>query len=287
MILDTMQLYRYHPWCIQKLVFTNHSYFVRFNSHRPETMKEVIFVSTQSFQSASFASNYLSLTYKPRHRYSFDSDVFALTDNEGNSVDDRLNRNYTRSWPAFGKHGGGVELIMESNENEVSIPLTDDLYLDGGSFDQFHQDAILPFNLSAMKTVAETTAMIFETSLEGRIGYVKEGSIAFKWKHGERQFTISVGIKEMPDGMILHIWGAKWRDNNTMREIICNVEDELQVIHIGKESLRSEFDSNLGTHFTEFTEKIKKVAHSLLKSENCDFYWRGGSLPCHHLIYFH
>jgi hypothetical protein len=280
-----MQLYRYNPWCVKNLKLTPYHCFVKFKNSTFRSHQNFIYVSTQIFSSALLASNYLSLTYNPRHRYGFDSGAFTLTDNEGNLIDNRLNTSYTRSWPAFGKHGGGIELMLESNKNEASVSLIDNFYLDGGSFDLFHQDAILPLTLSSIKLVAEKTTRIFENTIENSIGSVKEGSMVFKWEKNKRQFTISVGITEKPEGMILHIWGVEWRDNNRFREILCNIEDELQVINKGKEELCSEFDSNSGIHFTEFSQKINKIANILLENDKCYFYMFYDIFPCLHPIF--
>ncbi|MHB8360608.1 MAG: hypothetical protein ACYDAO_10270 [Thermoplasmataceae archaeon] len=279
-----MKLYRYYPYCVKKLRFSKLSYFVRFNGARVASKKNVLFVSSQKFQSSSVASQFLSLTYKPRHVYSFDSDPHFLKDNEGNDVDISTNTILTRAWPAFGKCGGGAEAILEcDSKNEISA-LTDDLYIDGGSFDRFHLDAILPLTFSTLKMVADGTAQVFDNVKEAALGSVKEGSLVFKWQQNQRFFTISVGIKETPDGMILHLWGAEWRDNGSWRIIICALEDELQTVNIGKEELQGEFDSSKGSHFDEFSIKVRMMADALSKSKQCDDFHRCFPTPFHRFI---
>ncbi|MHB8562113.1 MAG: hypothetical protein ACYDAP_13330 [Thermoplasmataceae archaeon] len=191
----------------------------------------------------------------------------------------------TRAWPAFGKCGGVTEAILKRGPKNKISALTEDLYLDGGSFDGFHQDAILPLTFSTLKRVADGATQVFENVKNEALGSVKDGSIVFKWRQKQRFFTISVGIKETPDGMILHLWGAEWIDKGSWRIIICALEDELQTVNIGKEELHREFDISSGPHFDEFSIKVRMMASALSKSEQCVDFYRCFPIPFHCYIH--
>ena len=165
-----------------------------------------------------------------------------------------------RVWPAFGKFGGGTEVLVELNDSEITS-LSDDILLDGGAFDRFHQDAVLPMTMQILESISNGTRAIFEN--ETGLGLVRDGSPVFKWQRNEDNFTISVGIKETPDGMILHIWGTKWRDFNSFRYICCLLESEFQAFSIGRKELEESFKNGNDQYFVEFSNKVKDVVKGL------------------------
>ena len=256
-----MELQRYSPFCTREIFPSSNSTLVRF----PRQIKsEGIFASPSIFSSASFASQYTSISFLPRHRYSFDPSPHNILDNEGNSVLDPFSSEVKRAWPAFGKHGGGQEVFIEMDVNDT-IPISGQhQYLDGGFFDLYHQDAILP--------LAEATLSLISTGaagfLDGSAGVTKNGLPVFKSTIGEELFSISVGIKETPDGTMLHLWGVKWRDNNHHRFIYCNIEDHFEALSSGSRDLAAKFMNKSDPITTEFVTKIKTMI-SILESAEC------------------
>ena len=262
-----MQLMRYYQWCIQKITANNYEYMVKFNDRKTPPGK-IIFTSAQAMQNAVLASQCLSLTYSPRHRYDFDSKDFKLFDNEGNEIYSHNPNDFLRVWPAFGKYGGGIEVLVELNNNEIT-PSSDNILLDGGGFDRFHQDAILPLTDQILKLINDEVMAIFEIG-EGGNGLVKGGLPVFKWKKNADNFTISVGIEETPDGMILHIWGTMWRDFDSLRCICCVLENEFQAFRIGRSELEERFKNANDLIFIDFSSKIKEIINDLLKCKESD-----------------
>ena len=254
-----MQLQRYHSWCIKKLSANDNEYIVKFNK-KTQLPRKFIFASPQVMGSAALASQYLSLTYLPRHRYDFDSNDFNLFDNEGNKITSQNSNDFSRVWPAFGKYGGGIEVLVELNDSEITLS-SDDILLDGGAFDRFHRDAILPMTRQILESIYNETSDIFE--IETGFGFIRNGSPILKWQRNEENFTISVGFKETPDGMILHIWGTKWRDFNSFRCIYCLLESEFQAIQIGSSELKERFKNNQDPYFVKFSNKIKDIVKGL------------------------
>ena len=259
-----MQLQRYHSWCINKLTANENKYIVKFNK-MTQLPRKFIFTSPQVMGSAFLASQYLSLTYLPKHRYDFDSNGFNLFDNEGNEITSQNPNDFLRVWPAFGKYGGGIEVLVELKKSKITL-LSDNILLDGGAFDRFHQDAILPMTMQILESIAVGTRDIFEN--ETRIGSVRSGLPIFKWQRNQDNFTISVGYKETPDGMILHIWGTKWRDFNSFRCICCLLQSEFQAFQIGWNELGKRFNDKQDPYFVEFSDKIKDVVKGLQKCKD-------------------
>lgn len=259
-----MHLQRYHLWCIKKLTASKSDYIVKFNG-RKNIQSPVIFASPLIISNATLASQYLSLTYLPRHRYDFDSSNNKLLDNEGNEITTQNPNDFLRVWPAFGKYGGGIEVLVELNNSKIT-PLSDNILLDGGSFDRFHQDAILPMTKQILMSIVDGTREIFEN--ETGIGSVRSGLPIFKWQLNQDNFTISVGYKETPDGMILHIWGTKWRDFNSFRCLCSLLQSEFQAFQIGRSELEKRFKKVKDPLFVEFSNKIKDVVKGLQKCKD-------------------
>jgi hypothetical protein len=254
-----MQLQRYHLWCIKSLIASKNEYIVKFNG-KTNSSQWIIFASPLEMANATLVSQYLSLTYLPRHRYGFDSNSFKLLDNEGNEITSQNPYDFLRVWPAFGKYGGGIEVLIELNDSEIT-PLSDNILLDGGAIDRFHRDAILPLTMQILESISNGTRTIFEDA--NGIGLVREGLPIFKWQRNEDNFTISVGIKETPDGMILHIWGTKWRDSDSFRHIYCILESEFQAFSIGRVELENRFKNWHDIYFIEFSKKVNDVVKGL------------------------
>ena len=275
-----MQLQRYHSWCINKLTANENKYIVKFNK-MTQLPRKFIFTSPQVMGSAFLASQYLSLTYLPKHRYDFDSNGFNLFDNEGNEITSQNPNDFLRVWPAFGKYGGGIEVLVGLNDSEIT-PSSDNILLDGGAFDRFHQDAVLPMTMQILESISNRTRAIFEN--ETGLGLVREGSPVFKWQINEDNFTISVGIRETPDGMILHIWGTKWRDFNSFRCICCLMESEFQAFSIGRKELEERFKNINDLYFVKFSNIVKDVVEGLKGCEEAKYRLMRYILPLYDLF---
>ena len=264
-----MRLQRYYLWCIKEITANNNGHLIKFNINGSNSLlKSVIFASPLELANVIFVSQYLSLTYLPRHRYGFDSKGFKLFNNEGEEITSQNPNDFLRAWPAFGKYGGGIEVLVELNNSKIT-PLSDNILLDGGALDRFHQDAVLPMTKHILESISNGTRALFEG--ETGIGLVKEGLPVFKWQRNEDNFTISVGIKETPDGMILHIWGTKWRDSYSFRHIHCILESEFQTFSIGKLELEKRFKNEHDMYFIEFSRKVKDVIRDLRECNETEY----------------
>lgn len=258
-----MQLQRYHLWCIKTIIAGKNEYFVKFNKTTVQP-KCFFFASTLIITNPSLASQQLSLTYLPRHRYLFESNALQLFNNEGKKIKPQDSEDFLRVWPAFGKYGGGFEVLVETKNSEIT-PMSDNILIDGGLVDRFHQDAVLPMTEKILQLIYSQVNNIFHQEIG--TGLVKEGLPVFKWRMDQNNFTISVGIKETPDGMILHIWGAKWRDFNSFRCVFRNFEDEFQAFLIGRDELENRFKNDQDGYFKNFSKKIEKVITELKECE--------------------
>jgi hypothetical protein len=262
-----MQLQRYYLWCIKEITANNNGYLIKFYGPT-NSLKSFIFASPLVITNANLVSQHLSLTYLPRHRYGFDSKNFRLFDNEGNEITSQNPNDFLRVWPAFGKYGGGIEVLVEL-KSSVITPMSDNILLDGGAVDRFHQDAVLPMTKQILESIYNGTRDLFEG--ETGIGLVREGLPVFQWQRSQDNFTISVGIKETPDGMILHIWGTKWRDFPPFRCICCILESEFQALLIGREELEKSFNDKQNNYFTEFSHTVKEVIRKLKECEEPEY----------------
>lgn len=271
-----MRLYRYQPWCISRLTASQYEHIVKFNGSTLSQKGPIIFASAQVMGNATWASQYLSLTYLPRHIYGFNSNNYQLTDNEGNVITSENPSKFSRAWPAFGKYGGGMEILIETGNSEIT-GLSHDTFLDGGTFDRFHQDAILPLTKQILESIAKGTRSIFEN--ETGVGLVKSGSPVFKWGKNKDNFTISIGIKETPDGTVLHIWGTKWRDGDSLRYICCLLEGEFQANLIGRKDLEERFENGSDPYFKEFSDKVRDIIRGLQGCEHQEFFYIDYTMP--------
>ncbi len=255
-----MEIQRYDPFCIKDITPSRNSTLVNFANVRKTTG---VFASPDIYSSASLASQSLSITFSPRHRYSFDPSTLKLLDNEGIEITNPFPSTITRTWPAFGKTGGGKEVFVEMCLSDTIAITGQHQYLDGGLFDLYHQDAILP--------LAEATLSLISTGaaefLEGSARVTKNGLPVFKSTIGKDLFSISVGTKETPDGMMLHLWGAKWKDDNHRRLIYCYIEDHFDAWSVGVGELVERFKQSDDPLRNEFINKIKSMVDSLRDGE--------------------
>ena len=264
-----MTIYRYAPFNLAKLIASRTSYIVKFKNKNPHVnskIKKVVFVSSSSFQSAREASDCLSLTYQPRHRYLVPTGSFRLRNNEGEDVEseDSADTLATRAWPAFGKAGGGIEYILTPTSNAtVDLCTPSYKYMDGGTFDHFHNDAVAPLNDAALKLIAEGVSLV--DGYDEGIGAIKNSLPIFKYKLAENCYTISIGYKETPDGFILHIWGSKWKDcgKEKQRLIFCTMENELHYYSKGKDELAVELTHTKSMSFKELRNIVKELAEQM------------------------
>jgi hypothetical protein len=140
-------------------------------------------------------SKCLSITYSPRHRYDFDSGNLKLFNNEGNEINLPTNNDFLRVWPAFGKYGGGIEVLVKLNESEIT-PSSENILLNGGEFDRFHRDAILVLADQILESINKGVVAIFEIGEEG-IGLSKNGLPVYRWKKMQTTLQFRLGLKKL------------------------------------------------------------------------------------------
>ncbi|MCL4345273.1 MAG: hypothetical protein M1375_02415 [Candidatus Thermoplasmatota archaeon] len=99
-------------------------------------------------------------------------------------------------------------------------------------------------------------------------------------------FTISVGIKETPDGMILHMWGTMWRDFDSFRCICCVLENEFQAFRIRRRELEERFKNQNDPYLKDFSSKIKDIAKDLLKCKELEHPFMRCSLLPEYIVRF-
>jgi hypothetical protein len=98
------------------------SYFdgiIEFTVDGQIIFKRGIFLTTSFLNSPQDAQEYLSITYRPSYLYNWGRDICnQLMQNPLNEFKNIYGKknSASRIWPAFGKHGGGCEIIMTKGQ---------------------------------------------------------------------------------------------------------------------------------------------------------------------------
>ncbi|PIR19730.1 MAG: hypothetical protein COV48_00355, partial [Elusimicrobia bacterium CG11_big_fil_rev_8_21_14_0_20_64_6] len=110
--------------------------------------EKAVFLTNDRMGSTDAASRFLSITYRPIYEYRATSRAgCTLVLNDGRPY--RAEDNPTRVWPAFGKHGGGRELLLTQGRAPVKLIRRFD---NAGQFDPFRQDGVMAGEIAAVPT---------------------------------------------------------------------------------------------------------------------------------------
>jgi hypothetical protein len=188
-------------------------------SGAPLKIEPVVYLTTHSYSDTARAQEALAISYAPTHR-----NRVVLT--AGLPICNSQFQKYdptdlgSLTWPAFGHHGGGPELILwgkgaptlRASARELGV----DGRLEGGSTDPFHQDDVLPWNeLELARALAKggSLAPLFEdTEVETVSVKIAPPGYSFSWKSGPRLFSMSVAHRDQFLGVAVRLWGYVWID---------------------------------------------------------------------------
>jgi hypothetical protein len=186
------------------------------------------FLTTNSFTSPQEAQEYCSLSYCPRFLYELGNGQI-LQNPSYNFVNIYGHpKSASRVWPAFGKHGGGCEIILTNGCLQCG---SSERFDEGGASDEFHLDSMLSDILAVAVNgfIMEIFYAWFKDNVKndkayktirGKIDY--SSGIVIGWYDDEirKRYAISCGCKEEKQfggGSIiteLKFWGYAWEDQD-------------------------------------------------------------------------
>lgn len=121
-------------------------FVLRRASGRRVGFDKAVFLTGDRMGTTDAASRFLSITYRPIYEYQIVEQPGAtIMLNDGTAY--RPGIPPTRVWPAFGKHGGGSELLLTKGNLGVALKRRFDY---AGQTDAFRQDGVMAGELAAV-----------------------------------------------------------------------------------------------------------------------------------------
>lgn len=238
-----------------ELAINSRKHLIRLKGANP-VFDKAIFFTTNNFKQGVIAKEYLALTYSPKFMFIYDlplsSSCGILYNNRGKELkcllgtEDINNPLLTRTWPAFGHYGGGVEIIlsnadekMQSNRTirecfcepifhaKIEGPFLNDLY---------HQDDVTEIDLEILQQllnnfvqdVRASETFTFDNANEqegiGVIGKSESNNsatIRFFDKKSRISNSLSVGFHCNTERNTIEFmfWGYVWVDTHDERKL--------------------------------------------------------------------
>jgi hypothetical protein len=215
-----VKLVRYSPVSSTTLVPNSIEHLIRLNAgKRTLDLKRGRFLTNDLYGVASAAHDYCSLTYYPSFRYLFDLPIpspdYSLYQNDKSQIGrEPAGVQLTRTWPAFGSHGGAHELILDHNQ-QITLGNPEELR-DGGAIDAYYYDNVQPYTLDLVRAIANgvSSALFGEEFPEVSGGKVTDtGGAVLAWTKGRRWYSVSVANKCFGGLWKLKFWGYTWWDD--------------------------------------------------------------------------
>lgn len=220
--------------------------------------KRGIFLTTSFFNSPQDAQKYLSITYRPSYLYKWERSVCnQLMENplyEFKNIYGRKN-SASRIWPAFGKSGGGCEIIV--TKGQLICPEAQSL--EGGGRDEFSMDSYKSDIIFCSRLVEE--AYVWFRGKKGHDektrktirGKIFDGfGFILKWIGSETRmrYAISCAYKEENNVTSLRFWGYIWKDVENRRYLLPPISNDLrfdcskrEILFLHTDDIREVLDS--------------------------------------------
>jgi len=230
------------------------------------------FLTPNSFNRPQEAQEYLSLTYCPKYLYKFNPDICtAIMQDSTYELKNIYGKENvaSRVWPAFGKHGGGCEVIL--TRGELKCPKPKHLK-SGGEKDEFTQDSYMSDILFCRWLVTKIYNDWLrphkekdEDTLETFQGRILDGlGIIVKWIGSKTKvrYAISCAYKARNDVTDLRFWGRVWKDDGLQRYLGPSATEDLHCL-LSRKLLRrhDEFYSEI---YYDISNPITEVLETLL-----------------------
>ncbi|MEW6686132.1 MAG: hypothetical protein AB1393_08005 [Candidatus Edwardsbacteria bacterium] len=196
---------------------------IEFTVDGEPTIKKGAYLTTNEFDTAEKAHQYLAITYTPKFEIIFEFDE------EGTygAVELRnpwLANQPTRIWPAFGLHGGGCEIILI--EGTLNCTEKKERFPNGGVYDLFHWDSA-----KSDKIFVSHLAQIFWNWLTKRKKEIPDKErpamkimdglgIVLSWigTPSYKRYAISCAYNNNKNFVDIKFWGYVWDDNEGNEE---------------------------------------------------------------------
>jgi len=202
---------------------------------------EVAFLSPDLYGSAVCARERLALTYFPRFRAQFKigPGIFVTRDNVGDIVNEsRTIVSIPRVWPAFGRLGGGREILVTWDPKKTAKVKPEPCFatlFDGGKFDSYSQDNVQDYDFELAMEIAQgirdaigqTEAFQGEERIFGKI--TESGFVVVTIRSATRHYSLSVAYKLLGNLVKLKFWGFVWRDDANVRYLFGPLTEVIEV----------------------------------------------------------
>lgn len=271
----------------------NQSGIIDFKVGNMPQIKQGAFLTTNPFDAAEAAQEALSITYSPR--FEWQALIKDITSPDITLVNPLLRpNNPSRVWPAFGKTGGGCEIIL--TEGSLAPKASFEKFPEGGRLDRLRQSGavadeifVLAFVESAVRGLQGLKGDGFGENVEQFGAKFIGGDIQFAWQGRKtgNWYCVSCSYRTFAGwtGPLtqLKFWGVVWRDDEGERTRLLSSPTTIELTYPeNKASLetnrRSEIDSLVmkladrmivvGQHLPPNVEK-KAVLPPMMTLEDC------------------
>lgn len=258
---------------------------------RDASFEKAVFLTDDRMGSTDMASRFLSITYRPIYEYRVtDKAGSVIVLNNGSPA--RPEGAVTRVWPAFGKHGGGSELLLTGGSLPVELS---GRFEDAGQGDPFMQDGVMAGEVAAVAT----PITVLLTRLAGKVQAALESSIqqhanddvyrlfAVKvlggigvvvgWSRRDSEWFYSVScachnaaVAGAPRSLCapfpeFSMWGALWHDDEgtRTRQYDFPLYERFVVPAFGGAAKHRGVDAAIGRRVDEFIGRLQSLGRSL------------------------
>ncbi len=254
---------------------------IKFEVDGRVTLTEGVYLTTNEFDSSDKAQDYLSITYSPKYEC-----VFRIDGMDRNKIELRnpyLGNEPTRIWPAFGKPGGGCEIIL--TKGKLKYTAVKEKFPYGGKTDPFHYDRAQTDKIFANELVQKLYDWLKgrknEVNHDKEIGYkILDGcGVIINWIGipSHKFYTISCAYKESKNknSVKLRFWGYVWYDKHdkieervlykpVIRDITlsCGIKDLIKKINQHQDPF-----TNIENTLSEVHDCLIPIAQNF---DNCD-----------------
>lgn len=219
-----VSLYRYALGREAVLTPREYTFVVPLGGPRLQLNEKLrLFVTPHKFDKSPEAAQFTALNYLPGYRRSYDlSDPrWKFEDNLGWEVHDASAiPPHSRAWPAFGRTGGGFELVLDYAGPRWPrlAPSHEVLLGDGVDFSPFEQDIVEPLDRELALTIANNAvSALVRTEVGNRerriAGKVSPSGVVVVAGGGGRQYSVSTAWRIVGMDVEIMLWTYSWRDS--------------------------------------------------------------------------
>lgn len=248
-----------------------HEGFLNFSWDGESPFQQALFLTPDFYDSAHVARDYLALTHLPQWRL-----LGSVRSSDPSHANAELVSSHgaantpSRVWPAFGRHGGGWEIIL--SDGYFVAPKASPL-ADGGAFDEWKASGAMAGSLRRLaaeriQALARDLWQVLGKQVgwegqnsavagdsERRVVAIKitEFGVALRWVLDDRCYCVSCGeLADMQNDPVLQFWAYVWRDH-----------EDIGVRELWGPAVRTgrKADGGIAQALTELVEQVGKWAH--------------------------